>query len=98
MVLKYILYSCELILTIISTTLIVRTHENPTTKKCLPSRTFSIGGIYPTSNGSKIHIIFLKAYCNNNTNQVDSAHPSKLNYGKVPALENTFDRGGLGYI
>ena len=78
--------------------LIVRTPQNPTTKKCLPSRTFSIGGIYPTSNGPEIHIIFLKAYFNNNTNQVDSAHPSKFNYGKVPALENTFDRGRLGYI
>jgi hypothetical protein len=78
--------------------LIVRTHENPTTKKCLPSRTFSIGGIYPTSNGSEIHIIFLGAYTNNNINHVDSAHPPKSNYDKVPALENIFDRGGLGYI
>jgi hypothetical protein len=78
--------------------LIVRTPQNPTTKKCLPSRTFSIGGIYPTSNGSEIYIIFLRAHFNNNINHIDSAHSRKCHYEKVPALENTFDRGGLGFI
>jgi hypothetical protein len=78
--------------------LIVRTPQNLTTKKCLPSRTLSIGGIYSTSNGSEIHIIFLRAHINNNINHVDSAHSRKCHYEIVPALENTFDRGGLGYI
>jgi hypothetical protein len=78
--------------------LIVRTHENPTTKKCLPSSTLSIGGIYPLTDGSKIHIIFLKVCFNNNTSHAHSAHPPKSNYEKVPALENPFDRGGLGFI
>jgi hypothetical protein len=78
--------------------LIVRTHENPTTKKCLPSRTLSIGGIYSTPNGSEIHIIFLRAHFNNNINHIDSAHSRKCHYEKVPALENTFDLGGLAYI
>jgi hypothetical protein len=78
--------------------LIVRTPQNPTTKKCLPSRTFSIGGVWATSNRSEIHIIFLRADLNNNTNHVDSAHPPKSNYEKVPALENIFDRGHLPYF
>jgi hypothetical protein len=77
---------------------IVRTPQNPTTEKCLPSSTLSIGGVWSTSNRSEIHIIFLGAYTNNNINHVDSAHPRKSNYEKVPALENTFDWGGLGYI
>jgi hypothetical protein len=78
--------------------LIVRTPQNPTTEKCLPSRTLSIGGIYPLANGSEIHIIFLRAHINNNISHIDSAHSPKSSYGHVPALENTFDRGGLGYI
>jgi len=73
--------------------LIVRTPQNPTTEKCLPSRTFPIWGIYPLSNGSKIHIIFLRVCFNNNINDAHSAHPPKSNCGKVPALESTFDRG-----
>jgi hypothetical protein len=78
--------------------LIARTHENPTTKKCLPSRTLSIGGVWAISNRSEIHIIFLRAHLNNNTNHVDSAHPPKSNCEKVPALENTFNREHLPYV
>jgi hypothetical protein len=77
---------------------IVRTHQNPATKKCLPSRTLSIGGVWPTSNRSEIHIIFLRVHYNNNMSHADSAHSPKSTYGKVPALENTFDWGGLGYV
>jgi len=75
--------------------LIVRTPENPTTKKCLPSSTLSIGGIYPLSDGSEIHTIFLRVYFNNNTSHVHSAHPPKIQLRKVPALENIFNRGHL---
>jgi hypothetical protein len=75
--------------------LIVRTPQNPTTKKCLPSRTLSIEGVWATSNHSEIHIILLRAHFNNNTSHGDSAHPPKSDYGKVPALEYTFDRGHL---
>jgi hypothetical protein len=78
--------------------LIVRTHQNLATEKCLPSRTLSIGGVWATSNRSEIHIIFLRAHSNNNTNHVDSAHPSKVNYEKVPALEHPFDPGHLPYF
>ena len=53
---------------------IVSTPGNPTTKKYLPSRTLSIGGVWLTSNDSKIHIIFLKACFNNNTSHAHSAH------------------------
>jgi hypothetical protein len=77
---------------------IVAPPENPTAKKCLPSRTLSIGGVWATSNGSEIHIILLRAHFNNNTSHVDSVHSPKSSYGKVPALEYTFDRGGLAYI
>jgi hypothetical protein len=74
---------------------IVRTPRKTNCEKCLPSRTLSIGSIYPTSNGSKIDIIFLRAHFTNNINHVDSPHPSKFNYEKVPALKNIFDRGYL---
>jgi len=78
--------------------LIVRTPENPTTEKCLPSRTFSIEGIYPLSNGPGMHIIFLRVYFNNNISDVDSVHTRESNCKKVPALENIFDRGHLPSI
>ena len=71
---------------------IVQTPGNSTTKKCLPSRTISIGGTRVMSNGSKIRIIFLKVCFNNNISHAHSPHPRKSNYEKVPALENTFDR------
>jgi hypothetical protein len=77
---------------------IVRTHQDPSTEKCLPSKTLSIGGVWAISNRSEIHIIFLRAHFNNNINHIDSAHSRKSHYEKVPALENIFDRGGLGYI
>ena len=75
---------------------IVQNPGNPTTKKCLPSRTLSIGATQGMSNGSKIHIIFLKVCFNSNTNHAHSAHSRKSNYEKVPALENTFEWGHLG--
>jgi hypothetical protein len=78
--------------------LIVRTPQNPTTEKCLPSRTLSIGGVWATSNRSEIHIIFLRAHTNNNTSHADSAHPPKSNYENVPALEIIFDWGHLPYF
>ena len=77
---------------------IVPTLRNPTTKKCLPSRTLSIRGTWASSSGSRICIIFSKVCFNNNTSQAHSAHPRKSNYEKVPALESTFDRGHLGAI
>ena len=77
---------------------IVPTLGNEPTKKCLPSRTLSIGGIWVMSNGSKIHIIFLKVCFNSNTNHAHSAHSRKCNYEKVPALKTTFDRGHLGIV
>jgi hypothetical protein len=42
--------------------LIVRTPQNPTTEKCLPSSTLSIGGAWPLSNAPKIHNIFLRVH------------------------------------
>ena len=77
---------------------IVSTPGNATTKKCLPSRTLSIGGIWLTSNDSKIRIIFLKVRFYNNTSHAHSAHPRKSNYERVPALKNTFDQGHLGVV
>ena len=72
---------------------IVPTPRKSNCEKCLPSRTFSIGGIYPLSNNSEIHIIFLTAYINNHMSHCNSAHPPKSNHRKVPALECTFDQG-----
>ena len=77
---------------------IVQTPGNPSTKKCLPSRTLSIGGIWLLSNGSKIRIIFPKVCFNSNTNHAHSVHLRKSNYEKVPALENTSDRGHLAAV
>ena len=77
---------------------IVQALGNPTTKKCLPSRTLSIGGIWITFNDSKICIIFLKVCLNNNTSHAHSANPRKFNYEKVPALENHFDWGHPGDV
>ena len=77
---------------------IVSTLGNAATKKCLPSRTLSIGGTWVSSNGSRICIIFLKVCFHNNTSYAHSASPRKSNYEKVPALENTFDRGHLDNV
>ena len=52
--------------------LIMPTPGNVTTKKCLI--TISIGGVWLTSNGFRIHIIFLRACLNNNTSHAHSAH------------------------
>ena len=76
----------------------VPTPGNATTKKCLPSRTLSIGGTWVLSNGSQIRIIFLNVCFNNNINHAHSANPRKSNYEKVPALENTFDWGHLANV
>ena len=77
---------------------IVQNPGNPTTKKCLPSRTLSIGATRGMSNGSKIHIIFLKVCFHNNNSHAHSAHSRKSNYERVPALKNTFNQGRLANV